>query len=95
MSVNDTSKGNIHNFFTGAYVPLTMEGNIVVDNVLASCYPTVDHDLAHIAMTPIRWLPSIAEWMFGEESGYSIFITMTEDLGKFILPSQQMTSGYY
>ena len=31
---------------------MTMEGNIIVDGVLASCYVSPDHDLAHIAMTP-------------------------------------------
>ena len=33
-------------------MPLTEEGNIVVDGVLASCYASFDHDLAHIAMVP-------------------------------------------
>ena len=31
-----------------------MEGNIIVDGVLASCYASVDHDLGHIAMVPMR-----------------------------------------
>ena len=37
----------------GAYTPLTKEGNIVVDGVLASCYAFSNHDLAHTAMAPI------------------------------------------
>ena len=38
-------------------MPLTMEGNIIVDGVLASCYASFDHDLAHIAMAPMQWIP--------------------------------------
>ena len=45
-----------------------MEGNIVVDGVLASCYGIFDHDLGHIAMTPMRWFPRMMNWMFGSES---------------------------
>ena len=43
----------------GAFTPVTMEGNIVVDGVLASCYAFADHDLAHIGITPMRWFPDI------------------------------------
>ena len=46
----------------GAYVPLTMEGNIMVDGILASSYP-VNHDLAHIVMTQFLWFPEIIEWV--------------------------------
>ena len=33
-----------YTFSIGANVPLTKEGNIMVDGVLASCYPSADHD---------------------------------------------------
>ena len=42
--------------FVGAYTPVTMNGNMMVDRVLASCYAFFDHDLAHITMTPIGFL---------------------------------------
>ena len=29
---------NVIHYFPGAYVPLTVEGKIIVDGVLASCY---------------------------------------------------------
>ena len=32
----------------GAFTPVTMEGNIIVDGVLTSCYASASHDLAHI-----------------------------------------------
>lgn len=39
----------------GAYAPLTKEGNLVVDQVLASCYALIaDNSLAHLAFLPIR-----------------------------------------
>ena len=46
----------------GAYVPLTRQGNIVVDGVLTSCYPSVPHDLAHIVMLPMTWFPRMDPW---------------------------------
>ena len=39
----------------GAYDPMTLEGNIVVDGVLASCYASFDHDLVHLVTSPMRW----------------------------------------
>ena len=65
-----------------------MEGNIVVGRVLASCYPTVDHDLSHIAMTPMRWFPEITEWIFGDKNGSLAFINIAEDIGRWVLPNE-------
>ena len=45
-----------------------MEGNIVVDGVLASCYASCHHDLNHIGALPIQLFPKIMEWIFGEEA---------------------------
>ena len=67
-----------------------MEGNIVVDGVLTSCYPTVHHDLAHIVMTPMRWFPDMAEWLFGDDKGWQAYVNIAETLGNWILPSRQL-----
>ena len=39
-----------------------MEGNIVVDGVLASTYAAFDHDLAHTALLPVRQFSAMTEW---------------------------------
>ncbi|CAF1050079.1 unnamed protein product, partial [Didymodactylos carnosus] len=39
-----------------AYAPLTLEGNLVVNDVVVSCYGTFTHSFVHLAMAPRRWL---------------------------------------
>ena len=43
-------KHKVKHFFPGAYGPLTMDGNIGVDGILASCYAGYDQTLANFAM---------------------------------------------
>lgn len=43
----------------GAYVPLTDAGTLLVDGILVSCYTNTDHWMAHAALAPLRWLPSL------------------------------------
>ena len=66
-----------------------MEGNIVVDGVLASCYASFDHTLSHTGMTHMRWFPKIMEFTFGEENGIQGFAQIAEGLDKWLLPFQQ------
>ena len=74
--------------FVGAYVPLTKEGNIMVDNILASCYASVDHEWAHISMMPTRWFPEIVQWIFGGDEGFVTFAKTTKELSKSGLPHE-------
>lgn len=54
----------------GVYSPLTQDGTLFVDGVLASSYAVVeDHRLAHWAFGPIRFLFSIRQVLWGESGG--------------------------
>ena len=70
----------IYNIFLGAFVPLTMDGNIMVDGVLASCYSSIDHDLHHVVMTPLQWCPEVTKWTFGEENRLHAYVKILADL---------------
>ena len=75
----------------GAHVPLTREGNIIVDEVLVSCYASsADHNLAHLSMAPLRWFSDIIQKIFGEDDEISAFVKINEELGKWILPCGQL-----
>ena len=63
-----------------------MEGNIVVDGVLASCYPSTYHDMAHIGMAPVQWFPEMIEWIFGDDNGLFAYANILEYVGRLILP---------
>ena len=63
-----------------------MDGNIVVDNILVSSYSSVDHDLAHIALLPVRKYPAMTEWIFGEVNESSVFFNIVEGISKEMLP---------
>ena len=76
--------------FLGAYTPVPVEGNIIVDGILASCYTISDHDLAHLAMTPIRWFPKITDWIFGENNGTPGYVGIAESLGRWVMPNGQL-----
>ena len=74
-------------FCTGAYAPLTQEGNIIVDEVLASCHASsLDHHMAHFATAPMRWFPDIIQMIFGDDKEISAFVKINEELGIWILP---------
>ena len=70
----------------GAYTPLTNEGNIVIDGMLASCYAFSDHNLAHITVTPMLWFPEMIEWIFGMEKVSQGYVNILTDLGELLLP---------
>ena len=70
--------------FSGAFVPVTMEGNILVDGVLASCYASFNHDIQHVVMKPLLWFPSIMDLLLGEEKSLSSYVTILEHVGEMM-----------
>ena len=65
---------------------MTAEGNIIVDGLLASCYSSSDHHMAHFGMVPMRWFPNVVQWMFGIENGFSTVVRTYEKLALWIVP---------
>ena len=74
-----------NDFLLGAYAPLTLEGNIMVDGVLTSCYADCDHDLAHLTMIPMQRFLEVLKWILGEDTGFPVFVSTARLLGFFFL----------
>ena len=60
----------------------------MADGVLASCYASLNHDLAQIIMTPMKWYPEILDWVFGLNNGAPHYSDITKYLGHWLLPSK-------
>ena len=58
----------------------------MVDGVLASCYASNDHDLSEVAVIPLKWFPSLMEWMFGNDKKMQTFIGICAELGRWLSP---------
>ena len=76
----------IYDCIAGAYTPVTMEGNLIVDGILASCYAFFDHDVAHFGMTPLRWFPGVTECFFGEDEGIPSYVNILAHMGQLVVP---------
>lgn len=54
----------------GSYAPVTVQGTVVVDQVLSSCYAVIqDHELSHWAMAPVRLAHWLSSWLWSVRSG--------------------------
>ncbi len=55
--INDEIKSIEMEVVNGFSAPLTTAGTILVEGILVSCYAVIEsHWLAHLSMSPIRWL---------------------------------------
>ena len=61
-----------------------MEGNIILDCVLVSCYGSTNHDLANFVMKPKLWFPDIIDWIFGIDDAAPIYVTTLKELKKWL-----------
>ena len=57
----------------------------MLDGILASCYASVDHDLAHIGTIHLRWFPQIIELICGVEDGDLGYINIMKHLRHILL----------
>ena len=74
-------------YIVGVFAPLTMEGNIIVNGVLASCYASTDHDLAQHVMKPNQWCPELINWIFGIHEGSPVYGATLRGVRKWMHPN--------
>jgi len=86
----ETISNVIDDIKQGYVAPLTQEGTLIVNNIAASCYATINnHHLAHIALAPMRWWYTLfgATKESNEISGIHWFPKMLYEMTNFLLPS--------
>ena len=64
----------------------------MVDGVLASCYADFHHDLAQLTMLPMQKFLPLMEWLFGEDIGYTVYVSTLRKLGMMVLPDEHFWS---
>ena len=72
---------------TGVYAPLTSMGNLVVDNIVASCYAVVDSQwVAHTAFAPLRIFSSIWPQNNKVIEGVHWYANSLYSLAEYVMP---------
>ncbi|XP_041834762.1 indian hedgehog B protein-like [Melanotaenia boesemani] len=75
----------------GVFAPLTRQGTVVVDGVVASCYAVVDqHWLAHWAFAPLRLMHSWTGSTGGCSDGIHWYSQLLLWLGRKLLDSESL-----
>ncbi|TNN73387.1 Sonic hedgehog protein A [Liparis tanakae] len=82
----------------GSFAPVTMQGTVVVDRVLASCYAVIeDHDLAHWALAPVRLAHWVSSLLFpsqprarAQSDGVHWYSKILYQLGTWLLDSHSI-----
>ncbi|KAM6900283.1 sonic hedgehog protein [Xenentodon cancila] len=82
----------------GSFAPVTAQGSVVVDQVLASCYAVIeDHELAHWALAPVRLAHWVSSLFFSsrpqasaQEDGVHWYSKVLYQLGTWLLDSHSI-----
>ncbi|KAM6958610.1 indian hedgehog B protein-like [Tautogolabrus adspersus] len=75
----------------GAFAPLTQQGTLVVDGVVASCYAVLDqHSLAHWAFSPLRLIHSLTGSKGSHKDGVHWYARILHWLGGKLLGSGRL-----
>ncbi|XP_070711542.1 indian hedgehog B protein-like [Pempheris klunzingeri] len=75
----------------GAFAPLTRQGTVVVDGVVASCYAVVEqHGLAHWAFSPLRLVHSWTGSTGSHGDGMHWYPRLLHWLGRMLLDSRRL-----
>ncbi|XP_069015627.1 sonic hedgehog protein [Embiotoca jacksoni] len=82
----------------GSFAPVTVQGTVVVDHVLASCYAVIeDHDLAHWALAPVRLAHWVSSLLFSSQprvcaqnDGVHWYSKILYQLGTWLLDSHSI-----
>lgn len=82
----------------GSFAPVTVQGTVVVDQVLASCYAVIeDHDLAHWALAPVRLAHWVSSLLFNsqpqvsaQKDGVHWYSKILYQLGTWLLDSHSI-----
>ena len=78
----------------GNYAPLTLEGTIIVDGVLASCYAVIDdHRMAHTSFSLLRFLHNSMPSLLKEKIGYTLsswYPKLLTSIGEILLDEKQV-----
>ena len=86
----------------GAYAPLTLQGNLVVNDIASSCYASYDsHNIVHALFAPFRWWHEISKYLphmfvgthdeeMKEAEGIHWYARALKSMGKYLdmIPSQ-------
>ena len=62
----------------------------MVDGVLASCYASFNHDIAHFAMKPVQWFQGMLEWIFGWNNGVQVYTSIVKSVGRYVMPDSHL-----
>ncbi|XP_017261909.1 sonic hedgehog protein A [Kryptolebias marmoratus] len=82
----------------GSFAPVTAQGTLVVDQVLASCYAVIeDHQLAHWALAPVRLAHRASSMLFSsgprvgaQSDGVHWYSKVLYQLGTWLLDSHAL-----